>query len=85
MQKIIDQIGALDLEIKTLQAARKTLAGELSGLKHGPHDGLIYIATIVEKVDWRLDTKALKIEQGEAWYNARCKQALSRSIRTKAI
>lgn len=85
MQKIIDQIGAVDLEIKTLKAARAALVQEITGLKAGKHDGLVYIATIVEKIDWRLDTKALKVEQGEDWYNARCKQAMSRSVRTKAI
>ncbi len=85
MQKIIDQIGSLDAEIKTLQAARKALVLEVSGLKAGKHDGMRYVATIVEKIDWRLDTKALKIEQGEDWYNKRCKQVSSRAVRTSAI
>ena len=81
----IDQIGALDLEIKALQKSRKVMVETLSGLKAGKHEGMSYLATIVEKVDWRLDTKALKIEFGEDWYSARCKQALSRAVRTSAI
>lgn len=85
MQKIIDQIGAVDLEIKTLQAARKALVSEITGLKAGKHDGLRFVATIVEKIDWRLDTKALRLEFGDAWYDARTKQVLSRAVRTSAI
>ena len=78
----IDEIGALDVEIKALQKERKVLIDGLSGLKHGKHDGLSYVATIVEKIDWRLDTKALKIEMGEPWYDKRCKQVMSRAVRT---
>jgi hypothetical protein len=85
MEKIIDQIGALDLEIKALQKARKDMCLALSGLEHGAHDGLRFVATVVEKIDWRLDTKALKKEFGDAWYEKRCKLSPSRSIRTKAI
>lgn len=85
MEKIIDQIGALDLEIKTLQAARKALVAEITGLSAGKHDGLRFVATIVEKIDWRLDTKALKVEMGDPWYDKRCKQVISRAVRTSAI
>ncbi len=81
----IDQIGALDVKIKALQKKRKNIVESLSGLKHGKHEGLSFVATIVEKVDWRLDTKALKVEFGDDWYNARCKQSLSRAVRTAAL
>lgn len=83
--QIIDQVGALDLEIKALQKTRKAMVESLSGLKHGKHDGLSFVATIVEKIDWRIDTKALKVEFGEAWYNERTKQVLSRAVRTSLI
>lgn len=81
----IDQVGALDVEIKALQKTRKAMVESLSGLEHGKHDGLSFVATVVEKVDWRLDTKALKVEFGDDWYNARCKQSLSRAVRTALI
>jgi hypothetical protein len=84
-EKIIDQIGALDTEIKGLQAARKELTTALLDLPHGKFDGFHFVATIVEKIDWRLDTKAVKIEMGEPWYDKRCKQVSSRAVRTKAI
>lgn len=85
IEATIDQVGALDQEIKALQAKRKEMVATLSGLAHGKHDGLSFVATVVEKVDWRLDTKALKIEMGQPWYDARCKQALSRAVRTALI
>lgn len=85
IQALIDEVGALDVQIKGLQKERKAIAESLSGLEHGKHDGLIFVATIVEKVDWRLDTKAVKAEMGEPWYLARCKQALSRAVRTTAL
>lgn len=85
IEATIDQVGALDQEIKALQKTRKAMVEALTGLKHGKHDGLSFVATIVEKVDWRLDTKAVKVEMGEDWYTARCKQALSRSVRTALI
>jgi hypothetical protein len=84
-EKIIDQIGSIAEEIKALQAARKDLITELDGLKPGKFPGFRFVATIVEKVDWRLDTKAVKAELGEDWYNARCKQVISRAVRTAAI
>lgn len=85
IEATIDQVGALDQEIKALQKKRKEMVETLSGLKHGKHDGLSFVATVVEKVDWRLDTKALKVEFGDAWYNARTRQVLSRAVRTALI
>lgn len=81
----IDQIGDVDAKIKSLKKTRGELVETIAGLDAGKHSGLSYVATIVEKIDWRLDTKALKEEMGEPWYNQRCKQALSRSVRVKAL
>lgn len=82
---IVDQIGALALEIKALQAARKALCAELENFPAGKLSGFRYVATLVDKVDWRLDTKAVKIEMGEPWYDKRCKQVTSRSVRTTSL
>lgn len=84
-EKIIDQIGSLDAEIKAMQAARKELVQDLSALPHGKFDGFRFVATIVEKVDWRLDTKSVRAEMGDAWYDARTKQVLSRAVRTATL
>lgn len=81
----IDEIGAIDKAIKELKSDRANLIETLSGLKAGKHSGLSYVATIVEKVDWRLDTKAVKIEMGEPWYDKRCKQVPSRAVRITAL
>lgn len=81
----IDQIGEIDAKIKALKSNRADLIETISGLEAGKHEGLVYRATIVEKVDWRLDTKAVKIEMGEPWYNERCKQSLSRAVRITSL
>lgn len=85
IEAIIDQVGDLDHDIKALQKKRKVMVESLSGLAHGKHSGLSYVATIVEKVDWRLDTKAVKLEMGEPWYDKRSKQVPSRAVRTALI
>lgn len=82
---IIDEVGTLDRKIKALQKDRKTMVEHLTGLKHGKHDGLSFVATVVEKIDWRLDTKAVKLEMGDPWYDKRCKQVSSRAVRTASI
>ncbi len=84
-EKIIDQIGALAAEIKALTANRKTLIESLDHLPAGSHPGFVFAATIVEKIDWRLDTKGVKAEMGDDWYNKRCKQVPSRAFRTTAL
>lgn len=85
IEAYIDQVGALDVEIKALQKKRKTMVESLLGLEHGKHSGLSYVATIVVKCDWRLDTKAVKAEMGEAWYLKRSKIVDSRAVRTALI
>ncbi len=84
-EKIVDQIGAIAEEIKALQAARKALCAELESFPAGKLPGFRFVATLVDKVDWRLDTKAVKIEMGEPWYDKRCKQVTSRSVRTTSL
>lgn len=48
-------------------------------------EGLTHAGSIVEKVDWRIDTKAVIEEMGQDWYDKRCKQVLSRSVRIAPI
>ncbi len=84
-EKIVDQIGAISEEIKGLTAARKDLIAELESFPAGKLPGFRFVATIVEKIDWRLDTKAVKAEMGEPWYDKRCKQVKSRSVRTATL
>ena len=84
-EKIVDQIGAIAEEIKALQAARKVLCAELEGFPAGKLPGFRFVATLVDKVDWRLDTKAVKAEMGDPWYLKRCKTVKSRSVRTASL
>lgn len=79
----IDFVGKLRGHIKALSTVDKaftkfvveetTLDHESDQGKSGRLDGVKWYASVVEAVRWTLDTKALKSEFGETWYNARCK------------
>ena len=84
MQDRIDAIFDLDQEIKGLKERRDELAAPLKDLESGDYEGFTSIAKVVHKMDWRLDTKSLKSEMGEAWYEKRCKIVKSSSVRTRA-
>jgi hypothetical protein len=85
MLDIIDAIGALDVEAKALRDRRAELVKLLEDVEAGRYEGLSHALTIVEKVDWRLKTADVKAEMGEDWYNARCKQSFSRSVRSVVL
>jgi hypothetical protein len=81
-----DALGAIRAAKKALEAIEKEAKASFDDYPGGfEAEGFLFKALIVEKIDWRLDTKALKEEMGEEWYNARCRQILSRLIRTAEI
>lgn len=81
-----DALGAIRKAKKALEAVETEAKALFEQYPGGFEvEGFLFKALVIEKIDWRLDTKALKEEMGEDWYNARCRQILSRSIHTKSL
>lgn len=87
----IDCAATLRDHIKELSKVEKALTLELTGDvtldretdqgKGATIPGIAFYANVLETVRWSLDTKALKKEFGDAWYDARCKQSVIRGVK----
>lgn len=87
----IDFVGKLRGHIKALSSVDKAftkfvsdetpLTDETAQGKSGRLDGINWFANVVEAVRWTLDTKAVKAEMGDEWYDQRCKQAVVRTTK----
>jgi hypothetical protein len=47
-------------------------------------EGAVYSASITEAVRWTLDSKAVRAEMGDGWYDARCRQSVVTTVAVKA-
>lgn len=88
----VDALAELRGHIKELQTIEKSLCKELTGdlaLDTETPQGLAarlngvnHYLTVAEVSRWTLDTKAVKAEMGEQWYDERCKVGTVRTVRT---
>jgi hypothetical protein len=80
---LVDQLGAVKVEIAALEVREKTLRDEplCRGLTEA--EGARFSATITQAVRWTLDTKAVKAEMGAPWWDARCRQTLVTTVTVK--
>jgi len=87
MKNTVDEFIQLDSKIKELSQRRDALKKEvLEAMEAAKQDFLFGSANTiclkkVEAIRSTLDTKAVKIEMGEAWFNERTKCALVTSLR----
>lgn len=79
-----DRLGALKAEIGGLQDQEKALREELIRRGSPAIDGAVYSASITEAVRWTLDSKAVRTEMGDAWYDARCRQSVVTTVAVKS-
>jgi hypothetical protein len=82
---LADEIGRLCAEIADLEARRKAFREELIRRAVPEVEGSVYRATISDAVRWTLDSKAVRSEMGEAWWDARCRQSLVTTVAVKAL
>lgn len=75
---LVDRLGTLKAEITDLETREKALRRAAPAIA-----GAVYDATITEVVRWTLDAKAVRSEMGDAWWNARCRQALVTTVAVK--
>lgn len=89
--RTIDVAATLRDHIKELSKVEKALTLELTGDVELTRDteqgnaatvpGINFYANISETVRWSLDSKAVKAEMGENWYNERCRQTIVRGVK----
>lgn len=87
----IDFAARLRLHIAELGKVERELTKSLTGDVTLDHDtpqgnsatlpGLHFYASITETVRWSLDTKAVRAEMGDDWFNERCKQSVVRGVK----
>lgn len=89
----IDAAARIRKTIKALQDVEKDLTKTLTGDvvldmetdqgASGILPGIDFYATVIETVRWSIDSKAVRAEMGDDWYDQRCKRAVVRSVRYK--
>src|SRR5215204_201555 len=77
---LADQLGTLKAEIAALEIREKALRDELIRRNVSAVEGSVYDAAITSAVRWTLDAKATRSEMGDAWWNARCRQAMVTTV-----
>ena len=71
---LADAIGNLDHAIKAQQKELKELKAEFLDADEAIYVGRFYTVKRVDATQtWTLDTKAVKSEMGDAWYDEHCK------------
>ncbi len=81
---LADQLGTVKAEIADLEAREKALRDELIRRRLPAIEGALYAATISDAVRWTINAAAVRAEMGDAWWNARCRQALVTTVAVKA-
>jgi hypothetical protein len=66
------------------QARTLTLRAELIDRRTTCAEGAVYSASITEAVRWTLDSKAVRAEMGDGWYDARCRHSIVTTVAVKA-
>src|SRR5215204_2171268 len=77
---LADRLGAVKAEIAALEIREKSLRDELIRRGVSAVEGTRYDAAISSAVRWTLDAKAVRSEMGDAWWNARCRQAMVTTV-----
>lgn len=70
---LADEIGALDAQIKVLEKLLEPLKAEAKARGKDRIDGNLFYVTVTPSISANLDTKAVKAEFGQKWYDDRCK------------
>jgi hypothetical protein len=82
---LADEIGALDLEIKALEARMAAARAELKARNVEKAEGRRFAVTVSEALRSSLDSKGIREAMGEAWCNLHSKIAVVTTVRVKAI
>lgn len=70
---LVDEIGSLDAQIKVLEKQIAALKDEAKSRGKDRIEGSLFYVTISKSIAATLDTKAVKAEYGDKWYDDHCK------------
>ena len=70
---LADEIGSLTAQIKVLDDVLSALKDEAKSRGKDRIDGNLFYLTIGKSIAATLDTKAVKAEYGDKWYDDHCK------------
>jgi hypothetical protein len=79
---LVDQLGGLKAAIADLEKRQKALRDELLSRAV---ERAQFGATITHSVRWTLDTKSVKAEMGEGWYDKHCRQSAVTTVNVEPL
>ena len=82
---LADQIGQLDAQIKALTEQLDALKEQAKASGLDEIEGRIFKVSIGKSIRASLDSKAVKEELGQQWYDDHCKLAEVTTIRVKPL
>lgn len=82
---LADEIGALDAQIKALTEQLNALKDQAKERGLDKIEGKLFSVSIDKSIRASLDTKAVKDELGQAWYDDHCRLAEITTVRIKAL
>ena len=82
---LADELGRLATEIAELEGRRKAFREEMIRRGVAEAEGAVFRATITDAVRWTIDAKAVRVEMGEPWWDARSRQSLVTTVAVKAL
>src|SRR6201987_5718946 len=83
--EIVDRLGGVKAAIADLQSREKALRDELLSRSVPQVEGAQLGAVITQSIRWTLDTKSVKAEMGEGWWDARCRQSLVTTVNVEPL
>lgn len=78
---LADAIGAIDAEIKSLEAEKEAARAALKARGLNRAEGERFAVAFVSSIRQSLDVAAVKAEMGQQWFDDRCKLAEVNSMR----
>ena len=82
---LVDQLGGVKAAIADLQSREKALRDELLARTVAQAEGAQFGAIITRSIRWTLDTKAVKAEMGEGWYDQHCRQTAVTTVNVEPL
>src|SRR5580692_10451598 len=82
--ELVDELGTVKAEIADLETREITLRAELLRRCIIEAEGAQYAAAVTQAVRWTLDTKSVRAEMGDVWFDRRCRQSLVTTVTVAA-
>jgi predicted phage-related endonuclease len=82
--ELVDQLGSVKAEITDLETREKSLRAELLKRCVIEAEGAQYAAAVTQAIRWTLDTKSVRSEMGDVWFDRRCRQSLVTTVTVAA-